>query len=321
MDLLTQGALGAALAASVARPGELRAAAGAGALAGVLADADALIRSSGDPLLTLELHRHFTHALIAVPVLGLLAALALWPLLRRLVAFRRLLLFTVLGAALSGVLDACTSYGTHLLWPFSDARVAWNVIAIVDPLFSLCLLGGLGVALARRHARPARVGLALAALYLGAGVAQHERAERALLAAAAERGHRPEAVVVKPTLGNLVLWRGLYREDGRIHADAVRVALRTRVYRGERARVASVPPQGDLARFAALSDGWVIAAPGADLPRVGDARYAMLPTALRPLWGVEPAPRGGVRLYTDRAMSGDERRRFLDMLLGRAAAP
>ena len=60
-------------------------------------------------------------------------------------------------------------------------------------------------------------------------------------------------------------------------------------------------------------------APGS-APRVGDARYAMLPTALRPLWGVEAAPDGGVVLYTDREMSGAERRRFVDMLLGRAAS-
>jgi inner membrane protein len=316
MDILTQGALGAGLAACAARREELRAAATAGLAAGVLADADALIRSGSDPLITLELHRHFTHSLIAAPVLGLIAALLLWPVLRRRLRFGRLLLFTVLGASLSGVLDACTSYGTHLLWPFSAERVAWSVIAIVDPVFSLALILGLGTALARRSAVPARAGLLLATAYLGLGALQHQRAERALTAAAEARGHRPEALLVKPTLGNLVLWRGLYRQDGVVHADGVRVGLQVRIYPGDRAPLAPVPSRGDLARFATLSDGWVIADPWRP-QRLGDARYAMLPTALRPLWGIEPRPGGGVRLYTERTMDANERRQLADMLLGR----
>ena len=39
----------------------------AGAAAGVLPDADALIQSGADALLVLDCHRHFTHALAFVP--------------------------------------------------------------------------------------------------------------------------------------------------------------------------------------------------------------------------------------------------------------
>ena len=34
-----------------------------------------------------------------------------------------------------------TSYGTQLFWPFSNVRVAWNNSSIVDPLFTLPLVG------------------------------------------------------------------------------------------------------------------------------------------------------------------------------------
>ena len=53
---------------------------------------------------------------------------------------------------------------------------------------------------------------------------------------------------------------------------------------------------------------------------LGDARFAMLPTRLRPLWGIVPtAPNTGypAQFVTDRSMSGDDRKRFVDMLLGR----
>ncbi len=318
MDIVTQGLLGAGMAAAAAPRGELRAAAACGAVAGVIADADTLIRSSGDPLLVLEYHRHFTHSLAFVPVGALIAALVLWPVLRRRLAFPRLYLYAFLGYALSGVLDACTSYGTRLLWPFSDARIAWSVVSVVDPLFSSLLLVPLVLALAWRRAGPARLGLALAAAYLGVGALQHQRAHDALLAVAAARGHGPERAIVRPTIGNVVLWRGLYLEGDVLHAEAVRAGVRIRHYAGERAPLA---PQaravaGAEGRFAALSDGWLVADPRHP-GRLGDARYAMLPTTLRPLWGVERDARGTVRFAVDRSMSRDERERFLAMLLGR----
>ena len=73
MDLFTQGALGAALAqASTRTSPKLRIAGGVGFLAGLAPDLDALIRSPTDPLVFLEYHRHFTHALAFIP-LGALA--------------------------------------------------------------------------------------------------------------------------------------------------------------------------------------------------------------------------------------------------------
>jgi len=317
VDLLTQGAVGAALALGAARRGEMRAAAAAGFAAGLLADADTFIRSSGDPLLTLEFHRHFSHALVMIPVGALIASLALWPLLRRQLRWPRLYLYCLAGYAPSGLLDACTSYGTHLLWPFSDERIAWGIVAIVDPLFTLILLAGLAVAALRRRPRIAHLGVLVAAGYLALGALQQQRAEAALASAALARGHRPEAMLVKPTLGNLLLWRGLYRADGRLYADAVRAGLRTSVHPGERAPLAPAPASGDGARFAALTGGWLVRHPRHPA-RLGDARYAMLPTGLRPMWGIETGPDGRLRLEVDRSMSAGERRAFLDLLLGRA---
>src|SRR5687768_7761326 len=132
MDLLTHGLVGAALAQSGAPREEARVAAGIGFLAGMLADADALITSASDPLLVLEYHRHFTHSLTFIPVGAAIAAAVLWPFMRSRLGFARLYVYALLGYALAGALDACTSYGTHLLWPFSDARQALSIIAVVD---------------------------------------------------------------------------------------------------------------------------------------------------------------------------------------------
>lgn len=333
MDLLTQGIVGATLAQAGAPARDARLAAGVGFGAGLLADADALIRSGEDPLLVLEYHRHFTHALAFIPLGALVAAALLWPFLRRRLAFPRLYLYAFLGYALAGVLDACTSYGTHLLWPFSDERIAWSVIAIVDPVFTLLLLVPLAIGWRRRRPAAARLGLALAALYLALGAVQHQRALEAARELAASRGHRPERLIVKPTLANLVLWRSVYIDAGAAHADGVRVGLpgSVTIYAGESAVLvdASQPlpaaPAGsrslaDVQRFARFADGYAALHPAKPLV-IGDVRYGMLPTSVTPLWGIEldaANPDAHARFVTERTLTPATRQRFVDMLLGRA---
>ncbi|MCR4303344.1 MAG: metal-dependent hydrolase, partial [Gallionella sp.] len=210
MDLLTHGLLGGTLAQACSRKTETRAATTVGFLAALLADADALIQSSADPLLTLEYHRQFTHSLIFIPFGALLVSLILWLAFRKFVqplGFRRIYLYALLGCATSGFLDACTSYGTHLLWPFTGERIAWSIIPIFDPLFFLILGAAMVTGLRRHRTLPARIGLLLAAAYLSAGWLQHQRAEDAMRATALLRGHAAERLTVKPTMGNLLLWR------------------------------------------------------------------------------------------------------------------
>ena len=132
MDPLTQGVVGAVLPQATAARGRFAASAGLlGFLAGMAADLDVLIRSSEDPLLFLEYHRQFTHSLVFIPLGGLICALVLHGIIgrRRGLKFRQSWLFCSLGYATHALLDACTTYGTMLFWPFSDARIAWNTIS------------------------------------------------------------------------------------------------------------------------------------------------------------------------------------------------
>jgi inner membrane protein len=318
MDILTQGVLGAALAAAVASPARRRLAAGIGLAAGVLPDIDALIQSGSDPLLVLDYHRHFTHALAFVPIGALIAALLLWPFLRRRLPFPHLYGYCLAGYAMAGLLDACTSYGTSLWLPFSEARVSWNLIAIIDPLFTLLLLGPLWLSLRRPQSSAVRLGLVLAAAYLGLGYLQQQRATAVIADVAAARGHLATRLTVKPTLGNLVLWRTLYVHDGRVHVDAVHAGVATRHYSGTSAPLVGTADAGraaDIERFRRFADGWLVETrPGF----VGDARYAMLPTAIAPIWGISWDANGRVAFVTDRSMGSAMRDRWLAMLLGRS---
>lgn len=331
MDVVSQALVGAATALTAARPQETRIAALVGAVAGVLPDADVVIQSAEDPLLNLEYHRHFSHALIFIPVGALLAAALLWPLLRKSLPFARLYLFSLLGIALAAVLDACTSYGTHLLWPFSETRTAWSIVSVFDPVFTL--LVGVPVMFALWRMRPTLggVGLTLCALYLGLAGIQHQRAFQLMETYAAQGSLQAERVLVKPSFGNIVLWRGIVQTSNHIHVAGIRPGIfgEHRVYPGERAErfvvedIDSLPNDSrlrdDLERFAFFSDNLLVHSP-TDANRIGDARYAMRPDSLKPMWSVrfDPAKlEQGVKLMTDRVMSTEDRTTFLDMLMGR----
>ena len=332
MDILTQVLLGAALAQSGARQNETRIATWIGFAAGLLADADVFIQSANDPLLTIEYHRHFTHSLFFVPFGALLAALLLWPFVRNKLKFKRLYLFALLGYSLSGVLDTCTSYGTYILWPLVDERIAWHVISIVDPIFTLSLLTAVIFAFRKRLGKIAMAGLAVAVLYMSLGWLQLERAEIMARDLIVKRGHDAARVLVKPTIGNLLLWRSVYQYEHQYYVDAIRLGVTSpsRIYTG--GTIPILNPEQDLAkveshsmlykdieRFTKFSDGWVAIHPQrTDI--LMDVRYSNLPNSLKPLWGIEmdidqPNQHAKYSFYRD--MSKLNRQQFVDMVLGR----
>ena len=334
MDILTHGLLGGTLAQACSKNGEARAATAVGFVAALLADADALIQSASDPLLTLEYHRQFTHSLIFIPFGALLVALILRPAFRAYgqpLGLLHIYLYALLGCATSGFLDACTSYGTHLLWPFTGVRIAWSIIAIFDPLFLLILVAALVTGWRWRKTIPARIGLFLAATYLFIGWYQHQRAEDALRTTAQLRNHTAEKITVKPTLGNLLLWRSIYRSGDIYHIDAIRAGLsgEERVYPGTAVRAFDVSRDhpglsttsvlyNDIRRFDLFSDGYLALHPD-DSGLLGDVRYAILPTSARPLWGIRldlQHPEAHARFETYRRASRQEIDQFIVMLKG-----
>lgn len=331
MDIVTQGLLGAATAQAVAKPNQIRAASVVGFLSPLLADADALIQSATDPLLFLEYHRFFTHALLFIPFGALLASFLLWPFMRKKLPFSRIYFYAFFAYATAGILDACTSYGTQLLWPFSDARIAWSIIAIFDPLFSLLLIVAIVWAVLKRKPFVAQVGLLFVVAYLLLGVVQKGRATQLAEKNAAVRGHNVERLVIKPTMGNLLLWRVVYQNEKNYYVDALRVGLfsENHIFKGDSIAVfnlqqslpslpSSTTHYKDIERFRYFSDGFLIWHPAQ--PHVlGDVRFAMLPTTTAPLWGIKldlSTPHKHVTFETYRTISRAQRQVLIEMIFG-----
>jgi inner membrane protein len=334
MDIVTQGLLGSAVAISGARKTELKHAAWMGAVAGLLADADVLVRSSTDPLLFLEFHRQFSHSLIFIPLGAFIGACSIWLIMRMYKAstipFGRIYYYAFLGYMLSGVLDAFTSYGTQLLWPFSDVRIAWSLVSIIDPVFSGILLLSLIVSFNTQSLNAVRIGLGLCVLYLGLSFLQSRDVLNTVQKIAAERGHALERVIVKPSLGNIVLWRTVYLFEGQYYVDSVRSLLEDEFYEGDKVKATNIEQDfseldvfsiqyQDILRFDYFSNGFFAVFPGKDNV-IGDIRYSIFPLSVRSLWGIRidtNTPETHVEFVTFRDSSKEQQKEFLEMLFGR----
>jgi inner membrane protein len=211
MDSLSQIALGASVGVAVmGRRTAVWKAALAGAVAGTLPDLDVLI-DHGDPIRNMVLHRAETHALFWLTLASLPLGAAVARLSGEWTQWRRwwLAMWAVLFT--HPLLDAMTVYGTQLGLPFTNHPYGVGSVFIIDPLYTLPLLVGVGWALAARGrprgATANLVGLALSTAYLGWSVAAQQHVDTVARAALAAQGIAAERVLVTPTAFNTVLWR------------------------------------------------------------------------------------------------------------------
>ncbi len=330
MDPLSQAVLGASAPQSIAKKDTIIAATLLGLLAGMAPDLDTFIRSPSDPLLFLEFHRQFTHSLIFIPFGALICAAVLHPLIgrKRGLPFKLSLLFCLLGYATHALLDTCTTYGTQLLWPFSNQRFAWNTISIIDPLFTLPILALVIFAARKKAPVFGRFALAWAIAYPSIGLLQRDRAEALGWEIAEARGHTPIQLEAKPSFGNLLVWKTVYETEDRFYVDAVRVGVETKKFKGDSVEKLVIERDlpwlnqqsqqaKDIERFRWFSNNYIAKDP--IFPnRIIDIRYSMVPNQIDALWSLEVSPKALINQHADyiisRERSDSQLNRFKEML-------
>lgn len=210
MDSITQAALGAAVGAAVmGRTRPLWQGALAGALLGTLPDLDVFL-DKGDPVRNMVLHRAETHALFWQALASPLIALVPAALTRTPALFGRWWLATLLVLITHSLLDAMTVYGTRLGLPFTDHPFGLGSLFIIDPLYTLPLVGGLAFGLLRRSEAGRRwnaAGLILSTLYAGWSVTAQAHVSERVRATPQAQGVSAERILVTPTPFNTLLWR------------------------------------------------------------------------------------------------------------------
>ncbi len=331
MDPLTQGVLGAALPQSLSKKKSLIIIGFIGFLSGLAPDLDLLIRSESDPLLFLEFHRQFTHSLIFIPFGGFICASLLYFLIAKRfdISFKDTWIYSTLGYGTHGLLDACTSYGTLLFWPFSQTRIAWNNISIIDPLFTIPLLILIVMAGVKQKRIFSVIALLWAVFYLSLGVYQKNEAIKIGKKIAKDRGHSAIRIDAKPSIGNLLLWKSIYETEEKFYVDAIRIGWSPKIFNGEsinKLNAQSAFPwliEGsqqakDIKRFKWFSNGYIALNPK-NKNQILDIRYSTLPNEIGGLWGIElskeKANNSHVKYITNRTISKERFKVLKKMLI------
>ena len=329
MDPLSQGTVGAAFAQSTASKDTIFKISVIGFLAGLAPDLDVMIQSSTDPILFLEYHRQFTHSLFFIPFGSLIIALLIFPLVKRSMSFKTVYLASLLGYATHGLLDACTSYGTQLFWPFSNERVTWNNISIIDPIFTIPILVLLVTAIKTKKKIFSFFAIGWITFYLSLGFVQYERTLSAAIELANSRGHIAERLTLKPSFGNLILWKSIYQHNDTFYVDAIRTIQSSTWCSGESIRefdyLQHLPgldddsqQKKDIERFRWFSQDYL----GYDEEKniITDVRYSMIPNQIRPMWGLVIDDKRGIDehaiWWTSRSLDQSQLDLFIDMLNG-----
>ena len=167
-------------------------------------------------------------------------------------------------------------------------------------------------------------------LYLAIGLFQENRAENIGQSIAKLRGHESKRLTVKPSLGNLFLWKVIYEYNGFYYVDAVRLLSKSEYCKGTRIKKLDTSisfmelsqnsqQYKDIQRFDWFSQGYL--GFGNQKNIITDVRYSAVPNEVDGLWGIQINPKKDKSEHVDwvvnRTNYKAKWKRFFDLILGK----
>ena len=229
MDTVTHALLGALVAQTTATA-RSRLTSGQrltlGAAAGALPDIDFLGFPFAPLVFLADWHQGLTHSVLLLPLWAALSAAVFVWLTGRRAALAEAALVAGLAIASHIVSDVITAYGTQVLAPLSDRRVALDLVFVIDPFFTAIILLALVVShrAGARRVAIALTGLAVLATYVG-GLAWLQRQALDLGRSTAQaQAWNAGQVVALPQPFSPFHWAVIVVEEDRYHRAWVNLA-------------------------------------------------------------------------------------------------
>ena len=213
MDSLTQVVLGASVGEAILGKKVGNQAILWGAIGGTIPDLDVFLNPFLSDVQGTLTHRTFSHSLVVLTLLAPVLGYAVHRLYRnKTAATARDWSWLFFGALITHpLLDAFTNYGTMLFYPFSEARIAWRTIAIIDPLYTLPLLVGTVAVLfyARQSVRRQKINqlaLVLSSAYLLTTCAVKYHVSQTVQKNIVDQRLSAQKFMTTPAFFNVLLW-------------------------------------------------------------------------------------------------------------------
>ena len=267
MDSLTQIVLGAAVGEATLGKKVGNKALLYGAIAGTIPDLDIIAYSLTDTITAIEWHRGFSHSILfcvlLAPILGGLVN-SLEPKYQLGWKPWAMLFFWCLFT--HPLLDAFTTWGTQLFWPF-ETRLAFNSIFVIDPLYTLPFLLLTVMVLfykrdskTRRHLN--RAGLIVSTAYLLLTLVIKQVVIQQFEQALEEQGIAYREISTRPSPMNTVLWNAnIDTEDDYLIGDYSffdSSPIQFTTYPKNRSASEEMMEYPNVQRLISIAEGWFI---------------------------------------------------------------
>ena len=221
MDSLTQIVLGAACGEAVLGKKIGNKALLFGAIGGTIPDLDVFIGPLlyGNEIQAMAFHRGFMHSILFSVIGAFIFGWLVYKLYDKgkrehTTTIKNWMLLFFWALFTHPILDAFTPYGTQLFAPFSDYRVAFNNISVVDPLYTLPFLISLIVLMFYKRTSKKRklwlnLGIVLSSAYM-----LFTLFNKANVDSIFEKSLKDNRIIysrfqIQPTIFNNVLWYGV----------------------------------------------------------------------------------------------------------------
>ncbi len=285
MDSLTQIVLGAAVGEAVLGKKVGNKAMVYGAIAGTIPDLDVVARYFMDTVTATEIHRGFSHsiffAILMAPVFGWLV----WKLNNKADAtWRNWSWLFFWGLFTHPILDAFTTWGTQLFWPF-DLRLAFQNIFVIDPLYTLPFLFFLMLTAFQRRTtikrrRFNRLGLIISTSYLVLTLVLKAVAYRSFTNSLDAQGIVYSDMAIRPSPMNTILWtanidtKNAYLIGNYSFFDTKEISFQS--YPKNHAYLGDLKNEDKIKRLIAIAEGWYIISKKEDQLYFNDLRFGLM---------------------------------------------
>ena len=208
-------------------------------------------------------------------------------------------------------------------------RVSWNNVSVIDPFLTIPVIVFVIIAVLRKNKLMPFLGIIYIFIYLGFGLVQSNRAEEVGKKIASIRGHESMRLTVKPSLGNLFLWKSIYEDRGFYYVDAVRLFSTKQYCEGTKIKKLDnlidfndldkkSQQYLDIDRFNWFSQGYLGIGKSKNI--ITDVRYSAVPNEVDGLWGIKidssKKSLEHVEWVVNRSDYGKKWKRFFNLLLG-----
>jgi len=211
LDSLTQIVLGAAVGNATLGKRIGNKALLYGAISGTIPDLDVIFGKFTDTITAIEWHRGFSHSILFCILMSPVFGWLINKLEKKLnLGWKPWAMLFFWGMFTHPLLDAFTTWGTQLFWPF-DISIAFNSIFVVDPLYTLpfLILTVLSMFYRREsntRTKLNRAGLIISSIYLLLTVGLKFLATQKFKETLQEKNISYTQISTRPSPMNTILW-------------------------------------------------------------------------------------------------------------------